>query len=78
MRRRRRTLRELIADLRLSPEERFDARADACMEVLFDPERCRCTTDLGEHQEAVLDAERRRWAGPQPEKVSTTRSSTGR
>jgi hypothetical protein len=77
MRRRRRTLRELLADLRLSPEERFDARADACMEVLFDPERCRCT-DLGEHQEAVLEAERRRWAGAQPEKVSTTRSSTDR
>jgi hypothetical protein len=76
MRRRRRTLRELIADARLSPEERFDARADACLEVLFDPERCRCT-NLGEHEEAVLEAERCRWTGAQPEKVSTTRSSTG-
>ena len=78
MRRRRRSLRELIADLRLTPEERFDTRAETCMEVLFDPERCRCTTDLGAHEEAVLEAERLRWAGPQAEKVSTTRSSTGR
>jgi hypothetical protein len=77
MRRRRRTLRELIADLRLSPEERFDTRADACLEVLFDPERCR-STSLGEHEEAVLEAERCRWTGAQAEKVSTTRSSTGR
>jgi hypothetical protein len=75
MRRRRRTLRELLADLRLTPEERFDARADACMEVLFDPERnCRCA-DLGEHEEAVLEAERRRWAGARPDEADTTQSA---
>jgi hypothetical protein len=76
MRRRRRTLRELLANMRLTPEERFDARADACMEVLFDPERCRCT-DLGEHEEAAIEAERRRWAGARSEEAGTTQSRTG-
>jgi hypothetical protein len=61
-------LRELVRDLRLSPEERFDARAEQCLEALYDPERCACAHrgELGEREEAALEAERRRWAGAPP------------
>ena len=76
MRRRRRTLRELLAELRLSPEEAADARADQCMEALFDQERCACH-DLGEREEAELEAERRRWDHAQPPNSGVTTSSTG-
>jgi hypothetical protein len=76
MRRRHRTLRELIAELRLTPEERDHARAEECMETLFDCARCSCG-DLGEREEAEIEAERRRWASPQPSNASETMSSTG-
>ncbi len=76
MRRRRRTLRELVAELRFTPEEAQDARAEHCMEALFDRERCECH-NLGEREEAEIEAERRRWANAQPSNASTTRSSTG-
>jgi len=77
MRRRRPTLRELIAHLRLTPEEARDARAEHCIEALFDAERCECH-NLGEREEAGIEAERRRWTGAQPPNSSTTVSSTGR
>jgi hypothetical protein len=77
MRRRRRSLRELLSDLRLSPEEAAEARAGQCMEALFDQERCACH-DLGEHEEAEIEAERRRWDHAQPANTSVTTSSTGR
>ena len=73
MRRRHRSLRELIAELRLTPEERQDARAEECMEALFDPARCSCVR-LGEREEAEIEAERRRWA---QSNASETLSSTG-
>ena len=76
MQRRRRTLRELLADLRFSPEEAEDLRAEHCMEALFDRERCECH-NLGEREEAEIEAERRRWVQPHPSNISTTRSSTG-
>jgi hypothetical protein len=76
MRRRHRSLRELIGELRLTPEERVDARAEECMEALFDPARCSCSR-LGEREEAAVEAERRRWAHDQPSNSSTTLSSTG-
>ena len=76
MRRRHRTLRELIADLRLSPEEAREARAEECMESLFDSARCACG-GLGEREEAEIEAERRRWAHAQPSNDSETVSSTG-
>jgi hypothetical protein len=76
MRRRHRTLRELIADLRLSPEEAREARAEECMETLFDSARCACG-GLGEREEAEIEAERRRWSQAQPSNVSETMSSTG-
>jgi hypothetical protein len=56
-----RPLREIVRDLRLTPEERVDTRAEQCLETLFDPERCSCV-HLGEREEAALEAERRRWA----------------
>jgi hypothetical protein len=77
MRLRHRTLRELLAELRLSPEERSDARAEECMEALFDPERCECV-GLGEREQAALEAERRRWVQGQRSNANATRSPTGR
>jgi hypothetical protein len=76
MRRRHRSLRELIAELRLSPEERLDARAEECMEALFDPARCACVR-LGEREEAAVEAERRRWAHAPPSDANRAESSTG-
>lgn len=76
MRRHRRSLRELIAELRLTPEEREYARAEECMETLFDSPRCACGS-LGEREEAEVEAERRRWAHSQPSNVNETVSSTG-
>jgi hypothetical protein len=76
MRRRHRSLRELIAELRLTPEEARDARAEECMESLFDSARCACGS-LGEREEAEIEAERRRWAQPAGANDSETLSSTG-
>ena len=76
MPRRRRSLRELIAELRLTPEEREYARSEECMEALFDSPRCACGS-LGEREEAEVEAERRRWAHEPPSNSSTTLSSTG-
>jgi hypothetical protein len=72
---RHRTLRELIACLRLTPDEARDVHAEECMETLFDRERCACA-DLGEREEAEVEAERRRWAHPQASDASVTQSST--
>jgi hypothetical protein len=63
MRARHRTLRELFAELRLTPEERLETRAEHCIEALYDPARCP-SVDLGEREQAVLEAERRRWSKP--------------
>lgn len=76
MRRRHRTLRALVARLRLTPEEAQDARAEQCMEALFDAERCECH-DLGVREEAEIEAERRRWTTPQSSNTNVTLSSTG-
>ena len=76
MRWRHRTLRELLAELRFTPDEAQDARADHCMEALFDAERCECHA-LGEREQAEIEAERRRWAHTQPSNTNDTLSSTG-
>jgi len=52
-------LSRLIAALRISPEERQADCAERCLEVLCDHERT--TAGLGEHEEAAIEAERRRW-----------------
>jgi len=61
---RRRTLRELLAEARLSPEERRQACAERCLEALFeeDPPGMRAW----EREEAAVEAERRRWTAPTP------------
>ena len=68
---RRRTLRQWLATLHITPEERHATCAESCMEVLYDSERASGSHVLGEHQEAVIEAERRRWSSmhdptPQP------------
>jgi hypothetical protein len=56
-------LRRLVAALRLSPIERDEADcAERCLENLCDPER-HGVARLGEHEEAAIEAERRRWEG---------------
>ena len=59
----RRTLRELLAELRLRPEDDEVARTERCLAALFDPE-CAPGACGGEREEAELEAERRRWAQP--------------
>ena len=54
-------LRQLLADLRLPREEGPDARAEHCLESLYDSDRCACAGHLGEREQAALEAERRRW-----------------
>jgi hypothetical protein len=74
---RRHTLRELIARLRLTPDEARDVHAEECMETLFDRERCGCAcADLGEREEAEVEAERRRWAHAPPSDATAERSPT--
>ena len=63
MRPRRRTLRERLAEARMTPEERAAACSERCMEALFDAERAPAVL-LGEREQAALEAERRRWLAP--------------
>jgi hypothetical protein len=65
MRVRHRTLRELLSELRRVPAEGGEPRAEECLEALFDPERCP-SVQLGEREEAALEAERRRWTHVPP------------
>ena len=62
MRSRRRSLRELLSEARMSPEERADQCAERCLEAVFDegapPLRA------WEREEEALEAERRRWTTP--------------
>jgi hypothetical protein len=51
-------LRKLLEALRPTPEE--GESAESCLEALCDPERARAV-QLGEHEEAAIEAERRRW-----------------
>jgi hypothetical protein len=53
-------LRRLMAALRPAPDE--GECAESCLEALCDPERARAL-GLGEHEEAAIEAERRRWEG---------------
>ena len=63
--RRPRRLRDWLAELRITPEERREACADRCLEVLYDSERGPAA-QLGEPEEAAIEAERRRWTGTAP------------
>jgi hypothetical protein len=53
-------LSRLIAALRIPPEERQADCAERCLEVLCDAERAPAAR-LGEHEEAAIEAQRRRW-----------------
>ena len=53
-------LRRLMDAIRISPEERRAECAERCLEVLCDHERASAAR-LGEHEEAVIEATRRRW-----------------
>ena len=55
-----RSLRRLIDALRPTPDE--GDCAERCLEVLCDPERASATRS-GEHEEAAIEAARRRWEG---------------
>ena len=57
-------LSRLIAALRISPEERQADCAERCLEVLCDAERA--PVGMGEHEEAAIEAQRRRWEGRPP------------
>jgi hypothetical protein len=58
--------RRVIAALRLSPQERDEAQcAERCLEALCDPERAGAVR-MGEHEEAAIEAERRRWESARP------------
>jgi hypothetical protein len=63
--RRPKRLRDWLAELRMTPEERREACADRCQEVLFDSERGPAA-QLGEPEEAAIEAERRRWVHSSP------------
>jgi hypothetical protein len=63
-------LRRLMDAIRISPEERQAECAERCLEVLCDPERASAAR-LGEHEEAAIEAARRRWEG-RPPPVSPT------
>jgi hypothetical protein len=51
-------LRKLLDALRPAPDE--GECAESCLEALCDPERAGAV-GLGEHEEAAIEAERRRW-----------------
>jgi len=53
-------LKRLVAAIRISPEERHAECAERCFELLCDPERAPAIR-LGEHEEAAIEASRRRW-----------------
>jgi hypothetical protein len=53
-------LRRLLEALRPTPDE--GECAESCLEALCDSERAG-TVGLGEHEEAAIEAERRRWEG---------------
>jgi hypothetical protein len=58
--------RRIIDALRTTPEEREQAEcAEHCLEVLCDPERASAVR-LGEHEEAAIEAARRRWESHSP------------
>ena len=50
---------------RISPEERHAECAERCLEVLCDHERA-SSLRMAEHEEAAIEAVRRRWEGGPP------------
>ena len=52
-------LGRLLAALRATPDDDVDS-AERCLEALCDSERAGAVR-MGEHEEAAIEAERRRW-----------------
>ena len=52
-------LGRLLAALRATPDDDCDS-AERCLEALCDSERAG-TVRMGEHEQAAIEAERRRW-----------------
>jgi hypothetical protein len=67
-----RGLRRLLDALRVEPEEEC---AERCLEILCDPERAPAAR-LGEHEEATIEAERRRWDHSSPRTSGTNLTSS--
>jgi hypothetical protein len=61
-----RSLDRWLAKLRVPPEGAEPECAESCLEALCDAERVHAKS-LGEHEEAIIEAERRRWeSGTEP------------
>jgi len=58
-------LRRIVDAIRIPPEERQAECAERCLEVLCDHERAPAAR-LGEHEEAAIEASRRRWEHQPP------------
>jgi len=54
-------LGRLLAALRATPDDDVDS-AERCLEALCDSERAGAVR-MGEHEQAAIEAERRRWEG---------------
>jgi hypothetical protein len=65
----------MLAAIRVSPEERHAECAERCLELLCDPERAPAAR-LGEHEEAAIEAERRRWESYGSRTSGTNRTSS--
>jgi hypothetical protein len=68
-------MKRMLAAIRVSPEERHAECAERCLELLCDPERAPAMR-LGEHEEAAIEAERRRWEGYGSRTSGTNRTSS--
>jgi hypothetical protein len=66
-----RSLRELLAALRISPEERQSACGERSMEALYDCE-CRDAHPLADPEQAAIEAERRRVSTARPGSAART------
>jgi hypothetical protein len=65
--------RRLVEALRAHPEEEC---AERCLEILCDAERAPAAR-LGEHEQAAIEAERRRWESqPSPRTSGTNLTSS--
>ncbi|MDP9344144.1 MAG: hypothetical protein M3P44_00180 [Actinomycetota bacterium] len=70
-----RSLRELLAALRISPEERQSTCCERSLEALYDGE-CRTAHPLADQEQAAIEAERRRVAHGSPAMSGTNRTSS--
>jgi hypothetical protein len=55
----------MLAEARMTPDERSAVCSERCMEALFDAERAPAVL-YAEREMAALEAERRRWSQPVP------------